>query len=135
MNLLSRHLKTGRDVVLGSFDTLPDQLAKSVRLAAQHDACFDIGRRGAFGVIEERQDGDEDGFGSLRGGPALGGGFSGHLVFAGGMKDGDADFALCVDVGVVDRLLEFELWARLCEFGELTKKKRRRLEAVLLGGE
>lgn len=108
--LVGGHDEPLGDIPLRLFDVVAHDGLVALGLLAQHDAGVDVGGRRDLGIIEEGQDGDEDGLDALRGRPALRGELAGHLVFAGGVQDRDAEFAVLVDVGVVEGAQEAELY-------------------------
>lgn len=57
----------------------------------------------------------------MSGGPALRGRFAGQCVFAWSVQDGDAEAAIGVDVWVVERLQEAELWVEKSRWSQYDK--------------
>ena len=99
---MSRHRETGWDILFALLHVFLDSLLELAGLLAEHDSRVHVRWGRAFGVVEEGDDAYEDGFDALGRGPALAGGFTGHFVVAGGVKDGDAEFTVGVNVGVED---------------------------------
>jgi hypothetical protein len=72
------------------------------------DTGIDIGGRGDLGIVQEEEDGTENGLNTLKRGPTLIGLLSGLLVLTGSMQDGDANLAIRIDVRVENWSLKLE---------------------------
>ena len=65
------HLETLRDIALAVLDVFLDDALEIIGITTEHNGGVDVGGRRDFGVVEQRQDRDQDGEDSLGGGPAL----------------------------------------------------------------
>ena len=110
---MRRHHETLRDIPFAPLHILPDPLLIRVFVLPQQHACIHIRRARRLRVIEQRDDAQQDRFDTLDGAPALAGALAGHFVFAGRVQDRNAEFAIRVDVWVVEGPAELEGWRRV----------------------
>jgi hypothetical protein len=105
------HFKSLGNVQLGGLHVGFHLLAVDLWFIAQEDGHVDVGWGTCFGIVQQGDDGYQDRLDPLGRRPALGGEFAGHFIVAGGVEDGNAQFAVGIDIRMVERLQELELCA------------------------